>query len=118
MVIELIKILANVDWHDPAAAVEPLPQRRNRLQQLHPLQHLDRSARKRHQTVANQVKFPGMDDPHAPEWNPKIKLVGEILLSREPEVDQFPPALRRYHRLAARSTAWSRTGTIVVHYRF
>ena len=69
-------------------------------------------------TVANQVKFPGMDDPHAPEWNPKIKLVKEILLSREPEVAEFPPALRRYHRLAARSTAWSRTGTIVVHYRF
>ena len=69
-------------------------------------------------TVANQVKFPGMDDPHAPEWNPKIKLVKEILLSREPEVAEFPPALRRYHQLAARSTAWSRTGTIVVHYRF
>jgi len=69
-------------------------------------------------TVANQVKFPGMDDPHAPEWNPKIKLVKEILLSREPEIAEFPPALRRYHRLAARSTAWSRTGTIVVHYRF
>jgi O-methyltransferase involved in polyketide biosynthesis len=69
-------------------------------------------------TVANQVKFPGMDDPHAPEWNPKIKLVKEILLSREPEVAEFPPALRRYHQLAARSTTWSRTGTIVVHYRF
>jgi O-methyltransferase involved in polyketide biosynthesis len=69
-------------------------------------------------TVANQVKFPGMDDPRAPEWNPKIRLVKEILLSREPEVAEFPPALRRYHRLAARSTAWSRTGTIVVHYRF
>ena len=69
-------------------------------------------------TVANQVKFPGMDDPRAPEWNPKIKLVKEILLSRESEVAEFPPALRRYHQLAARSTAWSRTGTIVVHYRF
>ena len=69
-------------------------------------------------TVADQVKFAGMDDPHAPEWNPKIKLVKEILLSREPEVAEFPPALRRYHRLAARSTAWSRTGTIIVHYRF
>ena len=30
----------------------------------------------------------------------------------------FPPALHRYHQLAARSTAWLRTGTIVVHYRF
>ena len=70
-------------------------------------------------SVADLVKFPGMDDPRAPEgWNPKLKLVREILLSREPEVDQFPPFWRRYHRLAARSNAWSRTGTIVLHYRF
>jgi len=70
-------------------------------------------------SVADLVKFPGMDDPRAPEaWNPKLQLVREILLSREPEVAEFPPALRRYHRLAARSTAWSRTGTIVLHYRF
>jgi O-methyltransferase involved in polyketide biosynthesis len=70
-------------------------------------------------SVAELVKFPGMDDPREPErWNPRLNLVREILLSREPEVAQFPPALRRYHRLAARSTAWSRTGTIVLHYRF
>jgi hypothetical protein len=31
---------------------------------------------------------------------------------------RFPPGWRTYHRLAARSTAWSRTGTIVLHYRF
>jgi O-methyltransferase involved in polyketide biosynthesis len=70
-------------------------------------------------SVADLVKFPGMDDPHAPEaWNPKLQLVREILLSREPEVDQFPPGWRTYHRLAAHSTAWSRMGTIVLHYRF
>jgi O-methyltransferase involved in polyketide biosynthesis len=70
-------------------------------------------------SVADLVKFPGMDDPRAPEgWNPKLKLVREILLSREPEVAEFPPGWRTYHRLAARSTAWSRTGTIVLHYRF
>jgi O-methyltransferase involved in polyketide biosynthesis len=70
-------------------------------------------------SVAELVKFPGMDDPREPEgWNPKLKLVREILLSREPEVAEFPPALRRYHRLAAHSTAWSRMGTIVLHYRF
>ena len=70
-------------------------------------------------SVADLVKFPGMDDPRAPEgWNPKLQLVREILLSREPEVAEFPPAWRRYHRLAAHSTAWSRTGTIVLHYRF
>jgi O-methyltransferase involved in polyketide biosynthesis len=70
-------------------------------------------------SVADLVRFPGMDDPHQPErWNPKLQLVREILLSREPEVAQFPPGWRRYHRLAAHSTAWSRTGTIVLHYRF
>jgi O-methyltransferase involved in polyketide biosynthesis len=70
-------------------------------------------------SVADLVKFPGMDDPHAPEaWNPKLQLVREILLSREPEVDQFPSGWRTYHRLAAHSTAWSRMGTIVLHYRF
>ena len=70
-------------------------------------------------SVADLVKFPGIDDPREPErWNPRLHLVREILLSREPEVDQFPPAWRRYHRLAAHSTAWSRTGTIVLHYRF
>lgn len=70
-------------------------------------------------TVADQVKFPGMNDPRAPEgWIPKLRLVREILLSREPEVAEFPPAWRRYHRLAAHSDAWSRTGTIVLHYRF
>jgi O-methyltransferase involved in polyketide biosynthesis len=57
-------------------------------------------------SVADLVKFPGVDDPHDLEgWNPKLKLVREILLSREPEVDQVPPAWRRYHRLAAHSTA-------------
>jgi O-methyltransferase involved in polyketide biosynthesis len=70
-------------------------------------------------SVAGLVQFPGMDDPREPEsWNPKLRLVREILLSREPEVAEFPPGWRRYHRLAARSTAWSRTGTIVLHYRF
>jgi len=70
-------------------------------------------------SVADLVKFPGMDDPRAPEgWNPKLRLVREIVNSREPEVAEFPPGWRRYHRLAAHSTAWSRTGTIVLHYRF
>jgi O-methyltransferase involved in polyketide biosynthesis len=70
-------------------------------------------------SVADLIKFPGMNDPRAPEsWNPKLRLVREILLSREPEVDQFPTFWRLYHHLAARSTAWSRKGTIVLHYRF
>jgi hypothetical protein len=49
--------------------------------------------------------------------NPRLKLVREILLSREPEVAQFPPVLRLYYRLSALSTAWSRRGTIVLHFR-
>jgi O-methyltransferase involved in polyketide biosynthesis len=70
-------------------------------------------------SVADLVKFPGSDDPHEPErWNPRLELVQEILLSREPEVAQFPPLLRAYYRLSARSTSWSRKGTVVLHYRF
>jgi O-methyltransferase involved in polyketide biosynthesis len=70
-------------------------------------------------SVAQLIKFPGVDDPHDFErWNPKLKLVGEILLSREPEIAQFPPALRWYYRLQAHSTSWSRKGTIILHYRF
>ena len=69
--------------------------------------------------VAELIKFPGVDDPHDFErWNPKLELVKEILLSREPEIAQFPPLQRLYYRLQARSTSWSRMGTIVLHYRF
>ena len=100
-------------------ARQPLPQRRDRLQQLHPLRHLDRPARPRHQVGRRPGQVPRHGRPPAPEgWNPKLQLVREILLSREPEVDEFPPGWRTYHRLAARSTAWSRMGTIVLHYRF
>ena len=68
--------------------------------------------------VSERLKFPGADDPHEPErWNPRLKLVREILLSREPEVAQFPPVLRLYYRLSALSPAWSRRGTIVLHFR-
>jgi O-methyltransferase involved in polyketide biosynthesis len=70
-------------------------------------------------SVADLIRFPGFDDPREPEsWNPKLQLVKEILLSREPEVAQFPTALRLYYQLQAHSTAWSRKGTIVLHYRF
>jgi O-methyltransferase involved in polyketide biosynthesis len=70
-------------------------------------------------SVADLIAFPGMDDPREPEsWNPRLHLVREILLSREPEVAEFPLIWRLYHRLAARSTGWSRKGTIVLRYRF
>jgi O-methyltransferase involved in polyketide biosynthesis len=71
------------------------------------------------QSVADLIKSRGFDDPREPErWNPRLKLVREILLTREPEVAQFPPALRWFTRLAAHSTAVSRRGTTVLHYRF
>ena len=55
----------------------------------------------------------------------KLDQVASAFLTRHPDAaglnlgaGEFPTALRRYHQLAARSTAWSRTGTIVVRYRF
>ena len=70
-------------------------------------------------TVADLIRFPGFDDPREPEkWNPKLKLVKEILLSREREVAQFPRLLRTYYRMSAHSTSWSRKGTVILHFRF
>jgi O-methyltransferase involved in polyketide biosynthesis len=70
-------------------------------------------------SVAALLRFPGFDDPREPEsWNPRLELVREMLLTREPEVAQFPRVPRLYNRLMARSTAMSRKATIVLHYRF
>ena len=71
------------------------------------------------QSVAHLIKSPGFDNPREPErWNPRLKLVREILLTREPEVAEFPLALRLLTRLAAHSAALSRRGTTVLRYRF
>jgi O-methyltransferase involved in polyketide biosynthesis len=71
------------------------------------------------QSVADLIKSPGFDDPREPErWDPSLRLVEEILLTREPEVAQFPPLLRLITRLSAYSSALSRRGTTVLHYRF
>ncbi|NJP94772.1 class I SAM-dependent methyltransferase [Nonomuraea sp. FMUSA5-5] len=51
-------------------------------------------------------------------WNPELTLMEEIMLVREPEVAQYPPALRLWTRMAALSTSLSRLGTVVAHYRF
>jgi O-methyltransferase involved in polyketide biosynthesis len=70
-------------------------------------------------SVADLIRFPGSDDPHEPErWNPRLTLVQEILFARQPEIARFPPLLRAYYRMASHSTAWSRKGTVVLHYRF
>jgi O-methyltransferase involved in polyketide biosynthesis len=73
----------------------------------------------RTQSVAAFIKSAGFDEPREPErWDPRLRLVEEILLTREPEVAEFPPALRLLTRLAAHGAALSRRGTTVLHYRF
>jgi O-methyltransferase involved in polyketide biosynthesis len=58
-------------------------------------------------------------DPHEPQrWEPRLRLAQELLLTRQPEVAAYPPALRLWTRLAALSTAVSRRGTTVLRYRF
>jgi O-methyltransferase involved in polyketide biosynthesis len=70
-------------------------------------------------SVSGLLKFPGVDDPRELEtWIPKLKLVREILLSREPEISDYPMGARLYNRFMATSVALSRKGTIVLHYRF
>lgn len=69
--------------------------------------------------VADLIRFPGVDDPHDFErWNPRLKLVKEILLCREPEIAEFPAVLRLYYRTQALSTRLARKGTVILHYRF
>ncbi|MGA8115309.1 MAG: class I SAM-dependent methyltransferase [Actinocatenispora sp.] len=71
------------------------------------------------QSIGPMLRSAGFDDPHEPErWDADLALVKEILLTREPEVAQYPLALRLFTRLAARSVAWSRRGTTVLHYSF
>ncbi|MGW3277227.1 class I SAM-dependent methyltransferase [Nocardia rhamnosiphila] len=61
----------------------------------------------------------GFDDPHEPEhWDAGLTLVAEQLLTRAPEVAAFPQPVRALTRLMARSTAMSRQGTRILHYRF
>jgi O-methyltransferase involved in polyketide biosynthesis len=70
-------------------------------------------------SIAGLTTFPGIDDPRVPEaWNPKLKLVKEILMTREPEVADFPAVIRLFTRLASLSASWSRKGNTVLHYRF
>ncbi|MGW0203410.1 class I SAM-dependent methyltransferase [Nonomuraea sp. NPDC003201] len=69
--------------------------------------------------IIDVSKFPGLDDPREPErWHPKLKLVKEVLMTREPEVAGFPAWLRLMNRLTAPSAVLSRKGNVVLHYRF
>lgn len=70
-------------------------------------------------SVAELMRFPGMDDPRVPEgWNPKLRLVREIVLSKEPEVAEFPAGWRLFQRIISHSTTLSRMASFVLHYRF
>ena len=62
------------------------------------------------------MRSEGFDDPRTPEsWNPKLELVKEILMTREPEGEQFPAGLRWANRLSAHSESLSRRGNVVLH---
>jgi O-methyltransferase involved in polyketide biosynthesis len=55
-------------------------------------------------SVAGVLKFPGVNDPYELErWNSKLKLIREILLTREPEVAGYPTAIRLYTRFLRRA---------------
>jgi hypothetical protein len=70
-------------------------------------------------TSPSSSSSPASTIPHDFErWNPWLTLVEEIPLSREPEIAQFPSLQRLYYRLQARSTSWSRKGTVILRYRF
>ncbi|MFD4253882.1 class I SAM-dependent methyltransferase [Amycolatopsis thermoflava] len=61
----------------------------------------------------------GFDDPRTPEtWNAGLTLVEEQLLTRAPEVADFPQPLRAATRLISHSAALSRQGTRILRYRF
>ena len=61
----------------------------------------------------------GIDDPREPEaWGAGLSLIDEHRMARAPEVDRFPPVLRAFTRLSARSTRLARAADRVVHYGF
>lgn len=61
----------------------------------------------------------GFDDAHEPEtWQVGLTLADEQLLTRSPEVADFPQPLRLASRLMSASTALSRQGARILRYRF
>jgi O-methyltransferase involved in polyketide biosynthesis len=70
-------------------------------------------------SIADVTINPGFDDPRDPQrWNPDLELAEEIMLTRAPEVAEYPLALRLFTRLCSLSTWLSRRGTTVLRYRF
>ncbi|MEU4343068.1 class I SAM-dependent methyltransferase [Nocardia sp. NPDC023852] len=61
----------------------------------------------------------GFDNPHEPEtWDAALALTDEQLLTRVPEVTDFPQPLRALTRLMSLNTGLSRQGTRILRYRF
>lgn len=68
--------------------------------------------------VGSQWGYPGFKDAHHPEtWNPRVHLVEESSLTRQPEVDLFPGMLRIASRASGLSKATARKARIL-RYRF
>ncbi|OBG80175.1 GlcNAc transferase [Mycobacterium sp. E802] len=68
--------------------------------------------------VESQWGYPGFKDAHHPEtWNPRLHLVEETSLTRQPEVDLFPGWVRIATRASAFSKATARKARIL-RYRF
>ena len=85
-------------------AHQPLPQRRDRLQQLHPLRHLDRPARPRHQVGRRpgQVSRHGRPPRHPKAGTPSCSWSGRSCSAGNP---RSPSS----HRSGAGTTGWQRT---------
>jgi hypothetical protein len=63
------------------------------------------------------------NDLHPPERrDPRLKLVEEVLLTRDPrsaeDINRFPFLMRITSRPFTRTTGLTRTGPRVLHYRF
>jgi O-methyltransferase involved in polyketide biosynthesis len=64
--------------------------------------------------VGSQWGYPGFKDAHHPQsWNPRMLLVEETSLAKEPEVDLFPAALRIATRLSGATKAGARKARIL-----
>jgi hypothetical protein len=114
----MMAFLSQKSWCRCGTGSSTLPQRRDRLQQLHPSPSGSPSTQAAPRQSPTRSKFPGMDDPHEPEWDPKIKLVKKSCSAGNP---RSTSSLRPY----AGTTGWLRAappgpgrGTIVLHYRF
>lgn len=70
-------------------------------------------------SIAPAVLNPGFDDPHQPErWDDRLRLIEEIVLTRDPEVADHPAALRIWTTTRGAQSGFSRHGTMILRYGF